>query len=90
MDIGGITTFTLIMTIVIIAGTFGIIAFSWWMVAKLWSNNPTFQPIPPPAQADGWYPDPTGRHQERWYRAGSWSSQVRDAGANGPIADDPI
>ncbi|OWY60956.1 hypothetical protein B7486_66395 [cyanobacterium TDX16] len=90
MDIGGITTLTLVITILTIVLVFGSIAFTWWLVAKMWSSTPGFQPIPPPSHADGWYPDPTGRHQERWFRAGQWSSQVRDGGAAGPVDDDPI
>ena len=29
--------------------------------------------------ADGWYPDPTGRHVERLWLSGVWTRRVRDA-----------
>lgn len=33
----------------------------------------------PPA----WYPDPTGRHDHRWWDGAEWTSHVADAGAAG-------
>lgn len=42
---------------------------------------------PVPVKPDGWYPDPTGRHELRWLRYGRWTAQVCDAGT---VADDPI
>jgi hypothetical protein len=30
--------------------------------------------------APGWYPDPTGRHETRWYDGGMWTAHVADAG----------
>jgi hypothetical protein len=38
---------------------------------------------PPPA----WHPDPTGRHQQRWWDGTRWTEHVADAGASGA---DPI
>jgi Protein of unknown function (DUF2510) len=37
--------------------------------------------------ADGWYPDPLGRHDLRYWQSGGWSDHVVDAGAAGR---DPI
>ena len=31
-----------------------------------------------PLAAQGWYPDPYGRHQTRWFSAGSPTALVRD------------
>jgi putative membrane protein len=35
-------------------------------------------PIP-----SGWYPDPSGRHEQRYWREGQWTEQVSDHGATG-------
>jgi hypothetical protein len=40
----------------------------------------------PPA-AEGWYRDPYGIHQDRWFSAGNPTSLVRDQGTEGH--DDP-
>jgi hypothetical protein len=37
--------------------------------------------------AEGWYRDPYGIHQDRWFSAGTPTSLVRDQGAEGH--DDP-
>jgi hypothetical protein len=37
----------------------------------------------PPA----WYPDPTGRHDHRWWDGGAWTAHVADAGVAGT---DPV
>ena len=39
------------------------------------------------AAAEGWYRDPYGIHQDRWFSAGTPTSLVRDGGAEG--RDDP-
>jgi hypothetical protein len=39
------------------------------------------------AAAEGWYRDPYGIHQDRWFSAGTPTSLVRDQGAEGH--DDP-
>jgi hypothetical protein len=44
-------------------------------------------PPPAPSTPDGWYPDPSAAHQERWYRSGRWTAQVRD---DGVVTDDPL
>lgn len=38
----------------------------------------------------GWYPDPDGSHEERYWDGRTWSDHVRDAGAasRDPLADD--
>lgn len=38
-------------------------------------------------EAQGWYQDPWGRHQDRYYSAGEATSLVRDDGVDGH--DDP-
>jgi hypothetical protein len=40
-----------------------------------------------PAAAEGWYRDPYGIHQDRWFSAGTPTSLVRDQGSEGH--DDP-
>jgi hypothetical protein len=39
------------------------------------------------ASAEGWYRDPYGIHQDRWFSAGTPTSLVRDGGTEGH--DDP-
>jgi hypothetical protein len=34
------------------------------------------RPIP-----SGWYPDPSGRHEQRYWREGAWTEHVSDHGA---------
>ena len=36
----------------------------------------------------GWYPDPSGKHQHRWWDGARWTEQVGDAGAAG--VDPPL
>jgi hypothetical protein len=36
---------------------------------------------------DGWYPDPTGRHQQRRWEAGRWTDWVS---SNGQVGADPV
>lgn len=35
----------------------------------------------------GWYPDPTGRHQNRWFDGNDWTDQVADGQV---VASDPV
>lgn len=42
---------------------------------------------PPPPPPAGWHPDPTGRHQSRYWDGSAWTPHVSDAGAT---AVDPI
>ena len=37
--------------------------------------------------AANWYPDPTGRHQQRWWDGQRWSDHVSD---NGATSVDPL
>jgi putative membrane protein len=46
--------------------------------------------VPPPAERSsnigsatpsGWYPDPSGRHEQRYWREGGWTEHVSDRGA---------
>ena len=39
------------------------------------------------APAGGWHPDPTGRHQQRWWDGSAWTDQVAD---NGAVSTDPV
>lgn len=39
------------------------------------------------APEGAWYPDPTGRHQLRWWDAAAWTATVSDAGV---VAVDPL
>lgn len=47
-------------------------------------------PLPSPDGNDlaeaGWYPDPAGRHQHRYWKGRRWTDQVAD---NGVVANDP-
>ncbi len=43
----------------------------------------TKRPLPPTsadAVPEAWLPDPTGRHDVRWWNGHSWTDQVSDAG----------
>jgi hypothetical protein len=42
---------------------------------------------PPPPPPAGWHPDPTGRHELRYWDGAAWSSHVSDAGVT---ASDPV
>jgi hypothetical protein len=56
----------------------------------VWSNVP-FVTHHPPA-AEGWYRDPYGIHQDRWFSAGNPTALVRDQGVEGhdaPPGDPP-
>jgi hypothetical protein len=35
------------------------------------------------AQAAGWFPDPSGRHQQRYWDGTAWSAHVSDGGTTG-------
>ncbi len=38
-------------------------------------------------QPQGWYPDPTGRHQHRWWTGRAWAAAVADDGVQSSDAD---
>ncbi|WP_433382645.1 hypothetical protein ACQPZX_19385 [Actinoplanes sp. CA-142083] len=44
---------------------------------------PRAGPPPPDGSAQGWHADPTGRHELRWYSAGTPTSLVKDGAAEG-------
>ena len=46
---------------------------------------------PPDPELEGWYTDPFGRHEARWFSAGSPTKLVRDGTTEGedPPPDDP-
>jgi hypothetical protein len=43
-------------------------------------------------EAEGWYRDPYGRHEDRWFSAGHATKLVRDQGieASDPPPDEPL
>jgi Protein of unknown function (DUF2510) len=45
-------------------------------------------PVSAPAPAEGWYPDPSGRHPDRWWNGAAWTQWVRDR-PGGTRSDDP-
>jgi Protein of unknown function (DUF2510) len=45
-------------------------------------------PVTAPAPAEGWYPDPSGRHPDRWWNGTAWTRWVRDR-PGGTRSDDP-
>lgn len=45
------------------------------------------QPAPVQAPPGAWHPDPTTRHQFRWWNGTSWTEHVSDAGVTG---SDPV
>src|SRR5689334_11523637 len=63
------------------------------------STTDTTAAAAPPA---GWYPDPTGRHERRWWDGESWTHEVADPAAPGeegaplddpaaePVAEEPV
>ena len=54
-----------------------------WIPGSLYGSSP--HPQPPPLF--GWYPDPTGRHEERYWDGRHWSDRVAD---NSVRTDDPL
>jgi hypothetical protein len=54
-----------------------------WIPGSLYGSSP--HPQPPPLF--GWYPDPTGRHEERYWDGRHWSDRVAD---NSVRSDDPL
>ncbi|MCU0271268.1 MAG: DUF2510 domain-containing protein [Acidimicrobiales bacterium] len=47
-------------------------------------------PLPPAEQQrqePGWYPDPSGRHEVRWFDGENWTASVADQGV---AATDPL
>lgn len=52
-----------------------------WIPGSLYGSSPQ----PPPLF--GWYPDPTGRHEERYWDGRHWSDRVADNSVRG---DDPL
>ena len=43
-------------------------------------QQPSLTQAPP---SEGWHPDPTGRHQLRWWNGQQWSEHVNDHGTPG-------
>jgi uncharacterized protein DUF2510 len=40
-----------------------------------------------PSPSEGWFPDPTGRHEKRWWDGQSWGDWIADAGS---VGEDPL
>ncbi len=51
------------------------------------SGPATAQQAPPPPQGGAWHPDPSGRHELRWFDGQQWTESISDAGVPGT---DPI
>lgn len=59
-------------------------------LTPLTTGQPVAQPVVQPVasgQPAGWYPDPLGRHQLRWWGGVSWMDAVMDGGVQ---ASDPV
>jgi hypothetical protein len=56
-----------------------------------WSAGPA-PPPPPGAPPAGWYPDPSGRHQYRFFNGHDWTADVVDNGVHSaePLAAPPV
>jgi hypothetical protein len=52
-----------------------------------WSQPLPYVPAATPPPLFGWYPDPTGRHEERYWDGRLWSHRVSD---NAVRSDDPL
>ncbi len=52
-----------------------------------WNQPLPYVPAPAPPPLFGWYPDPTGRHEQRYWDGRHWSHRVSDEGVRG---DDPL
>lgn len=52
-----------------------------------WNQPLPYVPAPTPPPLFGWYPDPTGRHEQRYWDGRHWSHRVSD---NGVRSDDPL
>lgn len=48
-----------------------------------WQRTAASTPVPPPASPARWAPDPSGRHEQRWWDGIRWTEHVLDAGAQG-------
>lgn len=51
------------------------------------SSTASTPPPPPDAVPAGWYGDPTGRHQYRWWDGSAWTGNVADEGRQ---SSDPL
>ncbi len=60
---------------------------SWQKVECTRDDRPRPKLLPKPSPPSGWYPDPTGRLDERWWDGASWTAQAR-RGSN--VVQDPI
>lgn len=52
-----------------------------------WAQPLPYLPAPTPPPLFGWYPDPTGRHEQRYWDGRQWSHRVSDDSVRG---DDPL
>lgn len=51
------------------------------------ASAPVAIPYTTPAVAAGWYPDPAGRHEQRYWDGSAWTEHIADAGTAG---SDPL
>jgi hypothetical protein len=69
--------------------TVALVALIVWLVRR--SGNaaaPSQAPHPvPSAQPAGWYPDPSGRHESRYWLGTMWGTTIRDGDA---VSEDPL
>lgn len=71
-------------------GTLGVAGQPLGDGAPIGAPGPVAAPAPvaaPSAPAGAWHPDPTGRHQMRWFDGQQWTPSVSDGGVT---ATDPI
>jgi hypothetical protein len=65
-----------------------------WLVATIYlvaidtQRSPRLVPLDPSQPSpEGWYADPVGRHEERWWDGSTWTEHVTDRGRPGT---DPV
>ena len=51
----------------------------WTLGGRRWKRQNSAETVPPAAPA-GWFTDPTGRHQLRYWDGDAWGSSVSDGG----------
>lgn len=57
-------------------------------IARILAAGPVgASPSSPSSVAGAWHPDPSGRHQQRWWDGGSWTDAVLDADGTAPSLD---
>jgi len=56
------------------------------------AEAPSGKPLPPPlaGTGEGWLPDPSGRHPDRWWNGSEWTTWVRDKPGGTRSEDPPV